>query len=281
VLLLFFISDYELVCPECKGELSLVSGNELFGVLKCLRCEEPYLLGNYFPGIPDLRPKALRIEVFERAWFRAFKISTDKVPKYPKDLGFRINEIPYFMALLNEEYFNEYSSVLEARYLKEFKSLIKDLKNVLSIGCGCGRDLRLIERNKVGIDLFPSNIVLANSRGILAILADARKLPFKDNSFDALLAIQSLEYIPLADTPCLVNELSRVLKPKGILLLTLEKCIDDTDKEFYYEFKSKYFTVKHFHRCWGSRGLNEIEKYFNVIKLDKDNDYYYVLAKKY
>lgn len=64
------------------------------------------------------------------------------------------------------------------------------------MGCGCGRDLRLIGRNELGVDIFPSNIVLANSRGILAILADARMLPFEDNSFDALLAIESAEYIP-------------------------------------------------------------------------------------
>ena len=219
---LFLINGYELVCPICKGELSLASGNKLFGVLKCLQCGELYPLGNYFLGIPDLRPKALRIEVFEKAWFNLFKINTDRVAKYPKDLNFRMNEIPYFISLLNEECPNEYDSELEAQYLNEFKDLTKSLRNILSIGCGCGRDLSLIERNKLGIDIFPSNIVLANSQGILAILADARRLPFKDNSFDAILAIQSLEYIPIADTSHLINELNRVLKPKGIILLTLE-----------------------------------------------------------
>ena len=64
---MFPISSYELVCPTCKGELSLISGNKLFGVLRCLESGELYPLGNYFPGIPYLRPKALRIEVFERA----------------------------------------------------------------------------------------------------------------------------------------------------------------------------------------------------------------------
>jgi len=278
VLTLFLINNYELVCPICKGELSLVNGNELFGVLKCSKCRELYPLGNYFPGIPDLRPKALRIEIFEKAWFNLFKINTDKVTKYPKDLDFRINEIPYFVSLLNEECPNEYASELEAQYLNEFKDLIKNLGNVLSLGCGCGRDLKLIGRNKLGIDIFPSNIILANSQGILAILADARKLPFKDNSFDAILAIQSLEYIPIADTLHLINELSRVLKPRGIILLTLEKCSDNIDKEFYYRYKSDYLVVKHFHRCWGIKGLNEIRKHFNVIRLDEDDDYYYVLA---
>ena len=110
------------------------------------------------------------------------------------------------------------------------------------------------------------------------MLADARKLPFKSGSFDAALAIQSLEYIPIADTVDVMRELSRVLKPGGALLLTLEKCSDGNDKEFYYTYKSSYLTVKHFHRCWGIKGLNEVRRYFRVIKLDEDNDYYYVLA---
>ena len=55
-------------------------------------------------------------------------------------------------------------------------------------------------------------------------------LPFKDNSFDALLAIESAEYIPVADTSKFIDELSRMLKSEGIALLTLEKCGDGVDK---------------------------------------------------
>ncbi len=222
----------------------------------------------------------MRIGVFERAWFKTFRINVHERIDYPKDLGSRVNEIPYFMALLDEECSNEYSSELEKRYLDEFKYMVEGRRNILSIGCGCGRDLRLIGRNELGVDIFPSNIILADSQGVLAILADARELPFRDNSFDALLAVQSLEYIPISDTSNLLNELHRVLKPGGIILLTLEKCSDDVDREFSYEYRNDYLAVKHFHRCWGIRGLREIGKYFNIIKLNKDNDYYYILVIK-
>jgi len=60
-----------------------------------------------------------------------------------------------------------------------------------------GFETRRTGRNKLGIDIFPSNIALTVSQGVLAILADARKLPFKDDSFDTLLAIQALEYLPM------------------------------------------------------------------------------------
>ena len=202
----------------------------MFGVLKCRQCGQLYPLGNYFLGIPNLRSRGLRIEVFERAWFKMFDVDVDRRVSYPKDLDFRVNEVPYFMSLPREECSDECSSVLEARYLNRFRALTTSFKRILSVGCCCGRDLKLIGRNELGIDILPSNIVLANSQSILAILADTRMLLFKDNSFDALLAVESAEYILVVDTSKFVDELSKVLKPKGIVLLTLEKCSDGVTK---------------------------------------------------
>lgn len=93
--------------------------------------------------------------------------------------------------------------------------------------------------------------------------------------------MSQLSTYPVADTPKFIDELSRVLKPKGITLLTLEKCSDGVDKEFYYRYEDKYLTVRHFHRCWGTRGLDEVRKRFNIVELDEDDNYYYVLATKY
>ena len=95
------------------------------------------------------------MEVFGRAWFRIFRAYIDEECKYPKNLSFRMNEVPYFIALLNEECFNEYTGELEKQYLNEFRNLTRNLRNVLSVGCGYGKDLRLVERNKLGIDIFP------------------------------------------------------------------------------------------------------------------------------
>jgi len=56
---MFVLDGIELVCQVCRGELDIVQGNELFGVLKCRSCDSFYPLGNYFPGISDLRPQDL------------------------------------------------------------------------------------------------------------------------------------------------------------------------------------------------------------------------------
>ena len=39
--------------------------------------------------------------------------------------------------------------------------------------------------------------------------------------------------------------------------------------------------VRHSHRCWGARGLDEVEKHFDMAELDEDDSSYYVLAIKH
>ena len=278
---MFKVNGIELVCPLCKGELVVIGGNELFGVLKCGSCGSLYPLGNYFPGIPDLRPKELRIRVFETAWFKTFGIECKQ--RYGVDVDRRILELPYYIALLKEQYSVEYCSEVERMFLEEFKKTVGE-GNVLSIGCGDGRELRLIEKRSLGVDILPSNIILSNSLGVKAILADMFSLPFNEEVFDGVLAIQSLEYVPLRLTHKVLLEIHRILKPSGVILLSLEKSCSggcDVDKEFNYVYEDEYVKVKkHFHRGWGKEGLKAISRVFKILKLGEDKGYYYVLATK-
>lgn len=107
--------------------------------------------------------------------------------------------------------------------------------------------------------------------------------PFEDEAFDGVLAIQSLEYIPVKLTHKVLLEIHRILKSSGIALLSLEKTPneDGMDKEFNYVYEDKYVRVKkHLHRGWGKEGLKIINKMFNVLKLDEDKDYYYIMIMR-
>jgi len=84
---------------------------------------------------------------------------------------------------------------------------------VLDIGCGkmpykdCFKNIS----EYVGTDIAPSdeeNVVVAN----------AMDLPFENNSFDTIVSFEVLEHVP---NPFKVfSEISRILKPRGILILT-------------------------------------------------------------
>jgi ubiquinone/menaquinone biosynthesis C-methylase UbiE len=94
-------------------------------------------------------------------------------------------------------------------------------KHVLSVGCGSGeleRDLARDGLSVIGIDVSHTMLRAARRRGLkLLAQADARRLPFPDSTFDAVLFPESIGYVRLKDV---MPEAYRVLKARGSLLLT-------------------------------------------------------------
>lgn len=102
---------------------------------------------------------------------------------------------------------------------------------VLDLGCGTGRVTRELLRRRHRVwacDLDPAALdVLRSSVGssgddLVVQLADARDLPFSDHLFDAVVfAFNGLDMIhPEQDRFRAVAEVSRVLKPKGVFILS-------------------------------------------------------------
>ena len=91
-------------------------------------------------------------------------------------------------------------------------------KRILDLGCGKGRfaaHLREAGAEVVGLDL--SAAMLAVATGLNRVRASARRLPFADGTFDAVIAIEVLEHVGAVDG--VLNEARRVLKPGGRLAI--------------------------------------------------------------
>jgi SAM-dependent methyltransferase len=97
-------------------------------------------------------------------------------------------------------------------------------ERVLDVGCGGGALLLAIggavgaSGRAVGIDVSADQIEVARLRcadrpQIEAIVADVRRLPHPGGHFDAVVAVQVLEY--LADAELVLRELRRVLSDRG------------------------------------------------------------------
>lgn len=102
----------------------------------------------------------------------------------------------------------------------------RDGMRVLDIGCGTGNySLALAKAGlKVtGIDISPAMLekarITVKARGLKVsfLEGDALQLPFRDNSFDAVISATALEFVP--DLDAALGEAYRVLKPGGRLVV--------------------------------------------------------------
>ncbi|MDW8145524.1 MAG: glycosyltransferase [Roseiflexaceae bacterium] len=102
---------------------------------------------------------------------------------------------------------------------------LQDGETVLDCGCGMGVYLmfmgRLRRLSLIGVDGDMERLRWAEREQVPASLSkvDIQRLPFADNSFDKVLMAEVLEH--LADDRGALREIFRVLKPGGILALSV------------------------------------------------------------
>jgi methionine biosynthesis protein MetW len=100
--------------------------------------------------------------------------------------------------------------------------LIGKNKKVLDIGCYDGFITEKIKNygNEVtGIELSKEGAKICRSRGIECVEQDLEsKFPFEDNSFDVVFGGEIIEHI--FDTDKLLQEIKRILKPNGHIVLS-------------------------------------------------------------
>lgn len=104
---------------------------------------------------------------------------------------------------------------------KMFDKFLTNLagKKILDVGCGTGLSMEYFRGRGAdvrGIDITYSSIEYVNDMGLPALQADARRLPYKDNSFDIVYSIGVIEHFN--ETEDALKEQSRVCKPGGIVI---------------------------------------------------------------
>jgi SAM-dependent methyltransferase len=108
---------------------------------------------------------------------------------------------------------------------------------VLDLGCGVGHSYdRLAPRETVGVDIDPAAL---SGQDRETVVADMRQLPFAEDSFSSVLAVQSIEHVP--DPERAIMEAARVLDPAGVAVfvtpnrLTLGRPDEIIDPYHYVE----------------------------------------------
>lgn len=99
-----------------------------------------------------------------------------------------------------------------------------NVKNILDVGCGDGTlsqiiSHKLTKAKVIGVDISPT-LVKKSKGGIDTYEIDVctQPLPFEDNKFDVVIVARTFEH--LVDPDFATKEIKRVLKRKGLLLLS-------------------------------------------------------------
>src|SRR5688572_11313769 len=91
---------------------------------------------------------------------------------------------------------------------------------ILDVGCGTGANLKMLGLygRAEGVDISEQAVEFCKRRGLESVkLGAIEELPFEDQSFDIITALDVLEH--LDDDAAGLQEIKRVLRPGGMLLL--------------------------------------------------------------
>ncbi len=105
-----------------------------------------------------------------------------------------------------------------------YRDLRRELRNfsgdILDIGCGNSPFRHLLDPKQSryqGIDINAAAKFGYDNPD--TVYYDGQTIPFKDNSFDGIICTEVLEHVP--DPVPFIAELYRVLKPKGLAIITI------------------------------------------------------------
>lgn len=172
----------------------------------------------------------------------------------------------------------EYLLYLRHVFVYKFaKDKIPQNNLILEVGCGEGYGASLLSqtaRKLIGLDIDKDTILHARhkygTKTCIFKTYNGVNIPFKDSTFDAVVSFQVIEHIK--DDNLFVSEIYRVLKKKGIFILTTpnktyrlrpnQKPWNKFHIREYYSHELKSLLKQHFSKVaiWGIIGNDEIQR---------------------
>ena len=148
-----------------------------------------------------------------------------------------------------KEFYNKAASAYVVRnfhrirveVLEKFLEMLPGKDKVLDVGCSTGRDMMWLKARGIkevyGVDFAEEMIKIAKKyvEGKFKVSDVTKGLDYKDDWFDGVVCLGTLGNIPKDKAGDVVKEIYRVLKPGGVVVITVK----EGDRE-YLEVTNKY-----------------------------------------
>ncbi len=202
-------------CPLCdaKGIFShqgrdiLYNKKEIYTYMKCTRCD-----AEYQHPMPDLETiNTFYPDVYYEEVTRKKKHSLIKKSVLKYKYNYSHFQIPFFYRLL-----------APITSLFRYKSSIPFVPGSRGLDIGCSNGQYISSMNKLGwkfegVEFNSVAVDLCHKAGLKVFHGELKAANFEKNSFDVVCARHLIEHIP--DPGDLIKEISRILKPKGHLII--------------------------------------------------------------
>lgn len=171
------------------------------------------------------------------------------------------NVLSFKLAIFNASTLLEntfaYNRKRRQKWISEQAKKIAEGSKVLDVGAGGCPHRKLFNHcdyySQDFIQLSPSQIQNEEGYGKIDFVSDILNIPVSDKSFDVILCSEVIEHVP--DPISAIKEISRILKPGGILLITapLQSGLHQEPYHFYGGY-TKYW----YQKFLGENDFNEI-----------------------
>jgi ubiquinone/menaquinone biosynthesis C-methylase UbiE len=148
--------------------------------------------------------------------------------------------------------------------------------SILEVGCGNGKNMRG-DYVWTGCDASEKLVNVCIGKQLNVSIADACNLPYKDESFDAVISIAVIHHLSTVERRIqAVSEITRVLKPGGTCFITVLKSSKSCNKTF------KLGGVKRYYHLFEDGEFDKlVDKRLNIVSVSSNRlNWYYTLIKK-
>lgn len=161
-----------------------------------------------------------------------------------------IGDKKYLIQVNRDHYFKKYDNIERfVSYYYQIESITQTMPgSILEIGVGNKTVSNYLKEAGYNVTTCDFDKELKPD-----IVADVRNLPFKNNTFDTVIACEVLEHLPFSDFGTALKELRRVTKNHLILSLpyscaylenNLKISVPFFQKNFHFNLKLPYFFIK-------------------------------------
>lgn len=188
-----------------------------------------------------------------------------------------------------------------SRFLIDLVPLLKKrkFKRVLDLGCGAGRHVVYLTKKGffvVGSDISSRALKLSQKwlekekvKNYCLVEHDMTELPFPDKHFDAVISVNVIHHNPLDKVDKTVAEIRRVLKKRGLVVLTVSSTNDykfglgkKLGKNTYLAHSARGVVIDAgvIHHFFDKKGVKKLLSKFKILDLKEIVEEFTVRRKR-